>query len=56
MSGKVSVRGSYQVQGCRGGRGKVRDSRRYSYSGATTKHKVLCSALGTNVFEYFQKA
>ena len=53
MSGKGSGRGSYQV---RGGRGRGRSERGYSYSGANPKHKRLCSALGNHVFDYGQNS
>ena len=56
MSGKGSGRGIYQGQGDRGGRGRGRYARGYSYSGATPKHKGMCSALGNHVFDYGQKA
>ena len=59
MSENGSVRGVKQVQGGRGGRGgrgRGRSSRRYRYSGATIKHKRLCSAIGIHVFEYGHKA
>ena len=60
MSGKGSGRGVYQVREGRGGRGgrggrvgqgRGRASRGYSYSGDTTKHKVLFSAIEINVFD-----
>ena len=56
MSGKGSGRGSYQCQGVRGVRVRGRSDRGYSYYGATTKNKGLCSALGNHVFDYSQKA
>ena len=53
MSGKRSGIGSYQG-------GWSQDKGRYaignSDSGATAKHKVLCSALGNHVYGYGQKA
>ena len=54
MSEKGSVRGSYQVWGGQWGWwgwGRVRDAKGYGYSGDTTKHKGLCSALGIHIFD-----
>ena len=54
MSGKESGKGIYQGKGgrgCRGVRGRVRSAKGYSYSGATTKHKVLCSSLVIHFFD-----
>ena len=49
MSVKGRERGIYQG---RGGWGKSRSSRGYSYPGVTNKHKGICSFLGNHIFDY----
>ena len=56
MSLKGSSIGCYQVRVSQGGRGRDRSNIGYSYYGANTKQKLLCSALGIYVFEYGQKS
>ena len=54
MSGRVNGRGRIRVQGVSGrGRGTARGK---CYSGATSKHKIVCDTLGNYLFDFSQKA
>ena len=53
MIKEIIGRGRYQGQGVRG---RGISDRGYSYYGATTKHKGMCSALDNHIFEYGQMA